>query len=325
MSEEVSREKLLPHDRFIRDIFSHPEVAEEFFAQNLPTPLLPLVNLKTLKPCKESFVGEDLRMQSVDLLFSVEINARPGYIYTLVEHQSSPNPLMCLRVLKYMVRIQEEHLKRVHHETGKKPKTLPAVLPFVLYTGKKPWRSSMHFFDLFGLEKDLVTRLFMTTFPLLDVTALSEEGLEKPSLLNASLLAMKYIRQLRQNPKLLERIVENASFVEKQGKTDYASSIMTYVASVGDFNDKERLKELVMSTFTGEFAMNLLAQFEKDGLEKGRIEGLQTGLEKGRMEGLEKGVEKVALNLLEKGMSVEFIEEATGLSADRIQALRTVH
>ena len=75
--------------------------------------------------------------------------------------------------------------------------------------------------------------------------------------------------------------------------------------------------------------MNLLAQFEKDGLEKGRIEGLQTGLEKGRMEGLqtglEKGVEKVALNLLEKGMSVEFIEEATGLSADRIQALRTVH
>ena len=79
--------------------------------------------------------------------------------------------------------------------------------------------------------------------------------------------------------------------------------------------------------------MNLLKEFEKDGIKKGRALGLQEGLEKGLERGLEKGLERglergreeVALNLLEKGVSLEFIQDTTGLTVPHILSLRTLH
>jgi flagellar biosynthesis/type III secretory pathway protein FliH len=71
--------------------------------------------------------------------------------------------------------------------------------------------------------------------------------------------------------------------------------------------------------------MNLLKEFEKDGIKKGRALGLQEGLERGLEKGLERGREEVALNLLIEGTPLELIVKTTGLTVPHILSLRTLH
>ena len=56
----------------------------------------------------------------------------------------------------------------------------------------------------------------------------------------------------------------------------------------------------------------------KAGVEQGTAEGVEKGIEKG----MEKGIEKVAKSMLSLGIPVEQIGIATGLSQERIEALR---
>ena len=52
-----------------------------------------------------------------------------------------------------------------------------------------------------------------------------------------------------------------------------------------------------------------------------REEGRKEGREEGREEGIEQEKLVIAKNLLEKGSSVEFVQEITGLSSEKIQKL----
>ncbi|MBI3652680.1 MAG: Rpn family recombination-promoting nuclease/putative transposase [Acidobacteria bacterium] len=46
-----------PHDRFFKEVFSHPEAAAEFFAAFLPSHLVALLDLAKLEPIKDSFIA----------------------------------------------------------------------------------------------------------------------------------------------------------------------------------------------------------------------------------------------------------------------------
>jgi len=63
----------------------------------------------------------------------------------------------------------------------------------------------------------------------------------------------------------------------------------------------------------------------EEGRKEGHEEGMESGIKKGREEGREEGIEQekliIAKNLLEKGSSVEFVQEITGLSSEKIQKL----
>jgi len=54
------------------------------------------------------------------------------FVYVLVEHQSSDDPLMAFRVLRYVTRVWDQY-EREHPRARR----LPAVIPLVVYQG--PW------------------------------------------------------------------------------------------------------------------------------------------------------------------------------------------
>ena len=60
----------------------------------------------------------------------------------------------------------------------------------------------------------------------------------------------------------------------------------------------------------------------RKGFEAGVEQGTAEGVEKGIERGIERGIEKVAKSLLSLGIPVEQIGIATGLSLERIEALR---
>ena len=79
-----------PHDRFFKEVFSHPEAARDFLRHYLPPGVVGALNLERLELQKESFIDEDLRSQYSDMLFRTETAAGGEVqVYLLLEHLSA--------------------------------------------------------------------------------------------------------------------------------------------------------------------------------------------------------------------------------------------
>ena len=91
-----------PHDAFVKEIFSHKEQAEDFLKNYLPQDICRLIDFNSLAIVKDSFVDEDLKKHFSDLLYEVQLSSRPGFIYLLFEHKSSPQRFTALRPFIYI-------------------------------------------------------------------------------------------------------------------------------------------------------------------------------------------------------------------------------
>lgn len=78
------------HDPLFKLFLREPETAKDFLAAHLPQDIRARVRLETLKLEPGSFVDQKLRELHSDVLYSVETtDGDAGYIYCLVEHQST--------------------------------------------------------------------------------------------------------------------------------------------------------------------------------------------------------------------------------------------
>ncbi len=108
---------------------------EGFLQLYLPAPFLAICELDSLQLVSGSFVEEDLRASYSDILYSLRTRHGPGYVYALIEHQSTPDKLMAFRLLRYALAAMQRHLDAGHD-------TLPLVVPILFYHGKvspRPW------------------------------------------------------------------------------------------------------------------------------------------------------------------------------------------
>lgn len=119
-------EATTPHDAIFKAFLSRPETARDFIEIHLPPSLVKLCNLDTLHLESSSFVEENLRQYYNDVLYSVETTKGCGYIYVLIEHQSSPDENMAFRMLRYAIATMQRHLEAGHDY-------LPLVIP-ILFT-----------------------------------------------------------------------------------------------------------------------------------------------------------------------------------------------
>lgn len=85
--EKVSQ---TPHDAVFRQMLMHQAVAKDFLQLYLPAPFLAICELDSLQLVSGSFVEEDLRASYSDILYSLRTRHGPGYVYALIEHQSTP-------------------------------------------------------------------------------------------------------------------------------------------------------------------------------------------------------------------------------------------
>lgn len=128
------------HDRGYKLLFSHPTAVEELLRGFLQEDWSERLDFSTLERVSNSFVSEDLRERHGDLIWRLRVRGEGDgwfYLYLLLEFQSTSDPFMALRLLTYVSLLLEEVLRREKLKPGER---LPAVLPLVLHTGKRPWR-----------------------------------------------------------------------------------------------------------------------------------------------------------------------------------------
>src|SRR5882672_10827516 len=117
----------MPHDKLAKAVFSQLEHAKAELCSVLPTAIVEKADWSTLVLVSGEFVDPSLAHLHTDLLYTVSIGSRTACIYVLLEHMSTVERMMPLRLLRYMTKIWS----RFAQDHPREP--LPVIIPLVLH------------------------------------------------------------------------------------------------------------------------------------------------------------------------------------------------
>jgi hypothetical protein len=224
-----------------------------------------------------------------DISFTVD-----NRLVVLIEHQSTINPNMPLRLLMYIARVYEK-LVGARNIYSEKKLVIPRPEFFVLYNGKRPY------------PDERVLKL--------------SESFEEPgthAALELDLKAKVYNINNGHNEALVRRC-------EKlEGYSIFIARIREYERRTAEKEAAMKLairwciEHNILKSFleqNGSEVINmLLAEWNmKDALAVQREEGVEEGMEKGKLE--------TARNALARGLAPELIRDITGLDIETIAGL----
>lgn len=306
-----------PHDAVFKTFLRHPETARDFLQIHLPASLRELCDFQTLKLESESFIEKDLRAYYSDVLWSVKTTDGDGYIYVVIEHQSTPDAHMAFRLMRYAVAAMQKHLDAGHQQ-------LPLVVPMLFYHGaKSPYPYSLCWLDEFANPK-LARQLYAAAFPLVDITVIPDDEIVQHRRMALLELIQKNIRQ-RDLMGLVEQLVSllvNGSTNDSQLKT-----LFNYILRTGDAPRFNTFISAIAerSPQHKEHLMTIADRLHEAGFQKGWLKGQQEGKQEGKQEGLIEGQRtealRIACTMLADGIDISTVQKITRLSAEDIQGL----
>jgi conserved hypothetical protein (putative transposase or invertase) len=276
-----------PHDAVFKQFLYHPDTARDFLDIYLPSTLRELCDLQTLKLESGSFIEDSLRASYSDVLWSLKTNEGDGYIYVVIEHQSSPDAHMAFRLMRYAMAAMQRHLDAGH-------KTLPLVIPMLFYHGAlSPYPFSLCWLDEFD-DPIVARQLYSATFPLVDITVIPDDEIMQHRRIALLELMQKHIRK-RDLMGLVEQLVSLLA-------TGYAndSQLKTLFNYMMQFGNTPHVDK-----FIREVAQRVPQQKES----------LMTIAEVLQQEAKQQEALRIAQMMLANGISHEIILKITGLSA----------
>lgn len=241
----------------------------------------------------------------------------------LVEHQSTINENMPLRMLLYVAGEYEKVLKGIEKAIYKQNLIkIPAPEFYVVYTGSRKWKAN-------GAKSTDVTQHetmppqilklsdafkgFYETPPLeLNVKVITEA--EEKSTLGGYFDFIKFIKQHAKNSRIKKEYV--ADYIKK-----YKGSkiFKVFLQNLGE----EEVADMASIEYNEEEEKRVIAE---EAREEGREEGERKGREEGREEGERKGREeamiKIAKNLISLSYSTAEIVQITSLTEGQVDMLR---
>lgn len=286
-----------PHDAVFKHLLSHRATARDFLDIHLPEHLRELCNLQTLQLESGSFIDEDLRASHSDILYSLQTQAGDGYIYLLIEHQSSVDRHMAFRLMRYAIAAMQRHLDKGHTQ-------LPLVIPLLFYHGQvSPWPYPMCWLEGFA-HPQTARQVYNQDFHLIDITVLE--------------LLQKHIRQ-RDMMELQEQLASLLAL----GYTSRRQlrTLLHYLLQAGNAADPvaflRNLAQNVPRRLHKETLMNIAQFLEQRGHQQGLEQGLQQGLEQGE----QLAAQRIAQAMLENGLDLALVAKLTGLAPERLALL----
>lgn len=167
-----------PHNELFLFAFEDLDVARGELRAVLPRALLDVLDLDGLEVEANRLVDDDLSARFCDVLYRAPLRAGGhAFVWILLEHQSTADSMMGLRLLEYMVRVWSK-LRRAAHP---QPIELPVIVPVVLQHDPAGWPVSRRFSDLYesdGRLRNLLGPLVPDfTYILDDLSAESPETL----------------------------------------------------------------------------------------------------------------------------------------------------
>jgi len=275
-------------------LFSDPVLLRELYCA------LEGVSLPPDAPVSINTLDDVLFMDLInDISFEID-----GKLVVLIEHQSTVNPNMAMRLLMYIARVYEKIVegKNVYSNKGL---TIPRPEFFVLYNGTAPYPD----------EKIMrLSEMFENPAVL---------GLHEKDFLSLELVVKVININEGRNREIAERckkLSEYSAFVAKARayEKELGNREKAVKEAVKYCEKHDILKEFIRLHGTEVLGM-LYAEWNMDDALAVRYEeGCEDGQEKGHAD------EKlqIARNLLAEGSTPDFVQKITGLDLETIEELR---
>lgn len=305
----------LKHDQIFRKAMENPLVSHEFFDTHLPKHIKDLVDFPSLKMDNTTFVESNLRDTISDVLFYTKFGKQDGYLYLLIEHQSSPDHFMAFRLFKYMLNICDRYLTEYP-----KSKTLPLVYPLVFFNGTGKYKVSRNLWGLFDDSK-FVRDIWANDYQLVNVHDIADEELKKRAWSGILEFFMKHIKKRN----LLKKWQEIGDILPELTKVtigyNYIEMMLCYTLTKIEQSDKIKLEQLLTSKLNQEIGKKLMGSLAQHWEQIGEIRGIQIGETRGIQIGKAEQNIEVAKNMFSNNYSIPEISRITGLSIQEINNL----
>jgi hypothetical protein len=271
-------------------LFSDPDILRELYCA------LEGVTLPDGVPVTINTLHDVLYMDMINDV-SFEIG---GKLVILIEHQSTINPNMALRLLMYIARVYEKIIgdKNIY---STRPVPLPRPEFFVLYNG------AAEYADETRLK---LSDAFESCAPL----GLPEKGSPALELI---------VKVININEGKNQDIVKRSKTLA--GYSAFVGKVREYGKAGG--GREEAMKKAIKYCREHDILKEFLAQNASEVMNMLMTEwniedAKKVWYEEGREEGMEEGREAVARNALAKGLSIDFIHEITCLDKTTIENLK---
>ena len=133
-------------DRGTKWLLSHPDHLRHLL-RILATDISDRIDFDHLEPVPNELLSESLRRQLADLVFTAPFQDQEKgevTIFILVEHQSTPSPMMRLRVLSYMVQLWDGQRRQAERDQVPESQwAFHPIIPVVFYTGSGKWEQPL--------------------------------------------------------------------------------------------------------------------------------------------------------------------------------------
>ncbi len=271
MSDETTHN---PHDKLFKEAFSRRDMAVGFFQNYLPAELANRLDWETLHLEVGKFTDEALRGSESDLLYTVKIDHHPALLYCLFEHQSSPDPWMSLRLLRYILGIWDQFRKQNPDATK-----LPPILPIVLYQGGDAWTTDTSLSSLIEIPEGLAAYHPDFRHLLVDLNHITPDDLQGTPSLKTILFTLKTSRNRKQHEfELLVRLLGAIIHIDPA----LIRSIMIYLCSVDnqtDITEYVKQAEALKQPELQEAFMTIADKLRKEGMQQALQEDILEILE----------------------------------------------
>ena len=309
-----------PHDKYFYRVFSNEQDAASLLRTCVPAPLADTLKWSTLTHQSGRFVADDWRGKEADLLFSVqrEGTETPVLVYVLLEHQSTPDQWLRLRLLGYCVQVWQRW--RRQHESEER---LPLIVPLVFYQGAQRWGYEREFADLVtdaAPEWRWVPRF---EHLLIDQTEMAAESVT--GAVAARLLQIAMMAAFREAPgELLERATRLIGELYRAAGFEEVAKHVEYVLATQPQAHRKLFSEALRTNVPGRGGevMNYVEEMIERGRREGRQEGRREGRREGRQEGELKGQVRAIEAFVARDIPWSTIEAATGIDEATFRRLR---
>jgi hypothetical protein len=274
------------------ELFSKPDVFKELYSA------IGGVSIPPGTPMKDNTLSNALFMgQMNDVAFTID-----DRLVVLIEHQSTLNHNMPLRLLMYIGRVYEQIIdfEKIYHQKQIK---IPTPEFIVLYNGTEPCPDHMEvklseaFRDIAGLEKPKDSRMPLElTVQIYNINhGCNSLILEKCKTLDSYSFLVNKVREYEKEMPLAKALETAIQYcIDHDFLKDYLTN---------------RGSEVINMLF-GEYNFDRALEVR---YEEGQEDGITQGITQERAE--------IARNALKEGSTVEFVQKITGLSREEIEKL----
>ena len=299
-------EPIQPHDKLFKGLLDQPGTAGALLRERLPPEIAGLLTDDPPELLDGEFIDEALQGSQSDRLFRALLkDGGDVFLYVLIDHKSTPEPGIILQLLGYMLRIW------VRYAGGKAEnlRSLPPILPMVVYHGASEWKVSLSLRDTIKAPEAIKHYQPDVRYILVDLGPIPNEQLSAYPPLRAGLLALKYSHRDGDPETVLVQ-----AFTDARDMPSLFKMLVVYATTVYASVHPVLLRRAIR---------RVRPDWEDEMLSIAAKEWMAEGAAKGRAEGEAKGELKAKADTLLRQLHRRFKTLPNGIE-DRVRAADSV-